>query len=386
MTTYDTIVVGAGPAGSTTARLLAQRGASVLLLDRARFPRDKPCGGGVTVQAANELDIDLSPVVERTIDQAYICYNGDQPFLRTSPGALTYMTQRCRLDAYLVEQAVAAGVDFRDGVRVQQMQLEEDGVAVESDGETYRARTLVGADGVNGPVARSLGLAPTGEALVALEANAPTPDGHAVDWTRSIALDLGQPSGGYGWLFPKGDHVNVGVIGWHRTGPMLRASLTSLCQRLDIDVQELYGMRGYRLPMHTAGAPIVRGAALLVGDAAGLVDPLSGEGIYGAFLSGRLAAEQLALYLEGHASDLDGYDKAIDLEIMSGITFSRTLHTIFHMSPGPWVDLMRRSDWFWRNFCRLVRGETTYTEYRRNAGPLHLVMSGAAKLGRTRTS
>ncbi len=127
---YDTIVVGAGPAGSTAARLLAQRGARVLLLDRARFPRDKPCGGGVSIRAAGELGVDLSPVIERTVTEMRVSFRLGRSFLRSSPEPLAYLTQRCRLDALLVERAAEAGVDFRDGQAVRDVELADAGVLV----------------------------------------------------------------------------------------------------------------------------------------------------------------------------------------------------------------------------------------------------------------
>src|SRR3990167_8461852 len=110
---YDAIVAGAGPAGSTAARILAREGASVLLLDRARFPRDKPCGGGVTLRAAGCQDLDLSPVVERTVTGARFSLRLGETFDRRYEGPLTYMTQRRRLDAFLVEAAASPGGAFR---------------------------------------------------------------------------------------------------------------------------------------------------------------------------------------------------------------------------------------------------------------------------------
>src|SRR3990172_6744762 len=112
---YDAIVAGAGPAGSTAARILARKGASVLLLERARFPRDKPCGGGVTLRAAACHELDLSPVVEQTITGARFSLRLGDAFDRRYEQPLTYMTQRCRLDAFLAEAAVKAGAAFQDG-------------------------------------------------------------------------------------------------------------------------------------------------------------------------------------------------------------------------------------------------------------------------------
>ena len=119
MAKYDAIVAGAGPAGSTTARLLAERGASVLLLDKHRFPRDKPCGGGVTLRAASIQDVDLTPVIERIVHGVRFSLRLGESFDRSYSKPLTYMTQRCRLDSLLAERAAEAGAAFHDGEAVQ---------------------------------------------------------------------------------------------------------------------------------------------------------------------------------------------------------------------------------------------------------------------------
>jgi geranylgeranyl reductase family protein len=380
VTTYDTIVVGAGPAGSTAARLLAERGASVLLLDRARFPRDKPCGGGVTVQAARAAGLDLSPVIERTVHGCRVSFRLGQPFERSSPEPLTYMTQRCRLDEYLVERATAAGAAFHDGIALREIDLSNAAALIRANRDVYCARTIVGADGANGVVARALALSPIGDAAVALEGNVPADGALAERWARTVALDFGGVPGGYGWLFPKGDHLNIGVGGWRFTGPTLRNKLSALCRHLDLDESKLFGLRGHHLPMRKPGAPITRGPALLAGDAAGLVDPLSGEGIHAAFTSGRLAADAIARYLAGETSGLAEYEAAIDRDLMSEIEVSTRLQAIFHRLPRPCVAVMRRSDRFWRVLCSMVCGETSYVALRRKLGPFAFAFDGIAEL------
>jgi geranylgeranyl reductase family protein len=384
VTTYDTIVVGAGPAGSTAARLLAQRGARVLLLDRARFPRDKPCGGAVSISAANELGIDLSPVIERTVTEVRVSLRLGQPFARSSPDPLAYMTQRCRLDALLAEQAAAAGADFRDGLAVREVELSNGGVLVRANGDAYRARTLVGADGANGVVARALGLSPAGEPAIALEGNIPADGELMARWERTIALDLGGTPGGYGWLFPKGDHLNIGVGGWRWIGPSLRERLSDLCRYLELDESRLVGLRGYYLPLRQPGQLLVQGPAVLAGDAAGLVDPLSGEGIHAACWSGRLAAEAIAPYLAGEAPDLAGYQSAMARELLPEIEVSRKLQRVFQRTPRPCVFLMRRSDRFWAALCGFIRGSNSYARFRRRLGPLAWAVDIAAAASRPR--
>src|ERR1700757_467490 len=123
---YDAIVVGAGPAGSTCAYRLASAGASVLLLDRAHFPRDKPCGGAVTARALRELPVEIDDVVERVVSRFELRLRHQQGFARTAAVPLAYLTQRRRLDSYLVSRAVEAGVDLRDGCRATDVR--QDGV------------------------------------------------------------------------------------------------------------------------------------------------------------------------------------------------------------------------------------------------------------------
>ncbi|HEY7801142.1 MAG TPA: FAD-dependent oxidoreductase, partial [Dehalococcoidia bacterium] len=170
-TTFDAIVVGAGPAGSTAARELARSGARVVLLDRATFPRDKPCGGGVTFRADAAGEIDLAPVTEREIYGVRVSIRMGRRFDRTSPQLLARMTQRSRLDTYLAEQAAAAGADFRDGAAVRSVEADGATMRARVNGDVYEAPILIGADGVNGQTSKLLGLAPLSEHAVAFEAN-----------------------------------------------------------------------------------------------------------------------------------------------------------------------------------------------------------------------
>jgi geranylgeranyl reductase family protein len=314
MERFDVLVVGAGPAGSATAMHLARGGVKVLLVDRARFPRDKPCGGGLTGRALRHAPCDVSPVVEHVVDQMVLRLGYGRRFARRSDPPLIEMTQRRRLDAHLAEQAAALGVDFRDGMRVEELTIEDSRVGARAGGSAVFASFLVGADGANGVVARAAGLGYGIVCGVALEGNAAWGALDAVPYDRTAWVELGVVPGGYGWVFPKGDHGNVGVGGWLEQGPKLRGHLDRLARVHGLDPAKLSGVRGHRLPMRRLGTPPSRGRVLLVGDAAGLVDPLSGDGIYEAWVSARRAADAilagrpedyaplLAAALDGHAS------------------------------------------------------------------------------------
>jgi geranylgeranyl reductase family protein len=289
MESYDVAVIGGGPAGSTAAYHLATAGASVLLLDKATFPRDKPCGGGVTGRAARQLPFSIAPVVEDVVDRMECGLRYGNHVTRRAGTPLAYMTQRRRLDHFLLQKAAEAGAEVREGETADARELD--------------ARIVIGADGCNGASAKQLGLADRISYGVALEANYP----YEARYSGAIVLEIAIIRGGYGWIFAKGDHLNVGVGGNSSEAPKLRAELRKMCEAYGIDPDAAQDMRGYRLPMRMPRTQLARGTTAVIGDAAGLVDPLSGDGIYEAALSARLAADAALDVLAGRSPDMSRY-------------------------------------------------------------------------------
>src|SRR5262245_9235858 len=292
----DVLIVGAGPAGSAAAIHLARGGASVLLVDKARFPRDKPCGGGLTGRALKHLPCAVDPVVEHVVDRMVVRAAYLSKVSSRSEPRHSETTQRRRTDEPLLEQAAAAGAEFRDGCAVGEIQLEGERVTARVGSAAVRASFVLGADGANGVVAKAVGLGSGIVRGVALEGNIPWSGLAREPYDGTAWVELGIVPGGYGWVFPKGDHANLGVGGWMTEGPRLRDHLDRLARVHGVDPAALEDVRGHRLPMRELGAPAASGRVLLVGDAAGLVDPLSGDGMYEAFVSAKLAA---AAILEG---------------------------------------------------------------------------------------
>jgi geranylgeranyl reductase family protein len=367
---FDALVVGAGPAGSTAAHRLAAAGARVLLVDRARFPRDKPCGGGLTLRAARRLPVSVDPVVEDVVETFQLRLGYRHAFERSGRGPLCLMTQRRRLDELLARRAEDAGAVFRDGVRVDE--VSDRGARV--DGVRVEAGAVLGADGANGVSARSLGLAGDIDHGVALEGNLPYGAADERRYRGRLVLELGVVPGGYTWVFPKGDHVNVGVGGWKSEATRLRAHLRRLCEVHGLDADRVSGTRGYRLPYRTPRTRIVATRAALVGDAAGLIDPLTGDGMYEAITSANLAAEAVLDLLAGRASDLEPYAAAVARTIgpltSAGWAAKRALdrfpRTVFALTRLPVT---------WRAVEKLVTGETLHPSAARGAerGALKLI-------------
>jgi geranylgeranyl reductase family protein len=380
---YDVAIVGAGPSGSTTAYHLAQAGARVLLLDRAEFPREKPCGGGVTARAFERAPVDITPVVEQTVNRVRFSFRLGEFFDYEYPKTLVYMTQRHRLDAFIVEQAVEAGVEFHGGSQVRHLELSKAGVRIASNGDIYDAAVVVGADGANGVVARAAALNPFRRPPIALEANFPYRGGLVPnEWRDLLALELGSMPGGYGWSFPKADHFNVGCGGWHSHGGRLRRHLSKLQRHYGLKSVEMQNVRGHHLPTRDEGTPIVRGRALLVGDAAGLVDPMSGEGIYSAFVSGHLASARILRFLDGREPDLWPYEGAVERELMPDIRFAKLLRDAYHQTPWPCFFMLRHNERLRLSLCQLISGERSYAGFMRQLGPLRYVLRYWASRGR----
>jgi len=289
----------------------------------------------VTGRAARLLPFSIEPVVEHVVSAVDLRLRYGKSLARGNGDPLVYMTQRKRLDHFLVQKAVEAGADFREGVKVSALEMRDSGISVEG----IEADVLIGADGVNGITARTLGIGGNRVVGVALEGNMPYAKMDRSAYDGRLALELGVVPGGYGWVFPKGDHANLGVGGWGTEGPRLRDHLDRLARAHGLSLDALTELRGHRLPMRRLGTPAAKGPVLLVGDAAGLVDPLSGDGMYEAFVSARLAADAvLTGDLEGYTSALSAVlDRHAAASWAAKRAFDRYPRTVFAAARAPGV-------------------------------------------------
>jgi geranylgeranyl reductase family protein len=306
---YDVIVVGAGPAGSTAAKFLSERGTKVLLLDKSKFPRDKPCGGGLTTKVLQRFkytkDLVDSYSYGGCVYSSSLKYKVEVE--REEP--ILAMVLRKKFDYGLVKLAIDAGTTFIESKKVEDVKILNDRAKLLlSDGSCLECELVIGADGVWSTVAKKSGITRSKDVGTSLLQEIPvsvkTLNDHFTEKRYCyLHLKVGGIAG-YGWVFPKKKHVNIGVgeIRSSKTRANLKEvykKYVEILKKSKIIPEDLKigKVKGGALPIHpvqkTYGDRI-----LLCGDAAGLINPFTGEGIDYAMYSGKIAADTAVNALE----------------------------------------------------------------------------------------
>lgn len=361
---YDAAIVGGGPAGATVARGLALQGLRVLLVERERVPRYKSCAGGIPVRTERLLDFSIDESVEDTVSGIEITYLGRRGFRRDAGRPIARMVMRDRFDALLLDRARDAGAVLLEGAAVRRVRAAGDGFVVETDRGESSCRYLVGADGANSRVGRDLGLGAGMFENVALEAEICAPPDALRRWRGLINLDVGYRPWGYAWVFPKADRLSIGLVLPDGAGRGLRPNLDRYLARLGLGGARVERLVGHKIPARRGHEAIAGNGVLLVGDAAGLTDEFTEEGIYYAVHSGQIAARHILRAHNQGARWLGGYQHAIDRTIMPELRAARIIARLFywflHRSPRLTFDASRCVPYLWNALFRVLRGESTY--------------------------
>ncbi len=364
MKQVDLVILGAGPAGSAAAVTARRAGLSVALIDKARFPRDKLCGGLVTGRCAGHLARVFGQEITTDLFDTrhhFEFYMQGQDLGRLEDVPPLHLTMRHAFDARLLGHALEAGAEDYTGQRVARFEFAQNQVIL-ANGDPLAFKVLIGADGVQSPVAKALFGRAFDPARVgfALEVEAPA---QAPREDTPIRVDFAAACWGYGWSFPKRGSTTVGLGGLHHENPDMNARLVAYLDLLGAGHDAK--VKGHFLPFGEAKPQPGRANILLAGDAAGFVDPITGEGIGHAIHSGELAALSAAHAIEnGTPEKALGYYRRASRPIRRAVAQARLLR--------PLIFTTRLQPFFARSFAnsrrlkhdymQLLSGQSDYPE------------------------
>jgi geranylgeranyl reductase family protein len=330
---YDCIIVGAGPAGGSAAYHLAKKGRSVLILEKESLPRYKPCGGGVSPQIAQWFDFDFSPVISLKVSSLRFTWKmGDPVDAHLGNTEPIWLVRRDHFDHFLVKKAQEQGAELRDSTEVKGIEWKGDRWQVNTAQGPVEGRYLVAADGAKGMMAKRLGSKDRKRRLAgALEAEAPA----QVTGAQAVHFEFGMVKNGYIWNFPKADGYSIG-IGTFRGGDQqqdFKGILAEYATMFGIDMKTTQ-QYGHPLCLWDGNQKLHTQNALLVGESACVVDPMTAEGIRPSIYTGVKAAAAIDSAIAGNANALEEYTQVINSEWGEDMAWAQRLAGVFYRVPG----------------------------------------------------
>ncbi len=364
----DVIVVGLGPAGSTAAYRLASMGYKVVALDKESFPRYKSCGGCVSTKIDAIKDFDFSHLIESTVSGAIFSFKVHNSLDILSDKPLGYNVRRDLFDTFLVEKAREAGAKILEERRVKDFISTPNSVTVITDtGEAFKGKFLVCADGSIGGVARQHFGFDSKESAISLTSEVPYDASMVEDMMGKLYIDFGSVPHGYAWIFPKKKYLSVGVAGDARylKGRKLQDCFEAFTRDhrvlKDFDIEE---RKGCTIPFFYKGMPpVTKGRVLAVGDAAHMVDPFLGEGIYFAIKSAQVAAEAVEGCLSKKTNTLSHYNDWVRNDIAREFIALGKLSKLIFNYPRLWFGLIERNPDIMLRYFDVIRGGTQAEEF-----------------------
>lgn len=361
MPMYDVIVAGSGPAGATAAYRLAKAGLSVLILERDKLPRYKPCGGGISLKIDRILDIDIKDFIETTVYGAYFSYGQKEGTHLMSDRPVAYMVMRDSLDSHLSSEAVKAGATLLTGKAVKGISTAKKGYEVFTKDEVFTCRYVVGADGVNGAVRRFIHQDTVRTIAASIEAEIPVEQSIIEKHYNYVHIDFGVIPYGYAWVFPKKNLLSVGIAGFKGVVKRPKEFFDNFIKGHEtLSGVNGYVYKGYPLPLFRNQQTLTQGGVILTGDAGNLVDPFFGEGIYYAVRSAQLASSVICDSIRNGSTDLGRYDKLLSNEFYPEFRAAQKVSQFVYAYPRIWHDILSEHTELAEKYFDVLRGDSRY--------------------------
>ena len=359
---WDVAVVGAGPAGLAAAYAAATAGARTIVLERATHPRYKTCGGGLIGTSLAIAEPRIHVPGRDTIDRVTFTHGGRRTFTRHArTGRLLTMVRRDDFDHAWYEAVVEAGATVRQNSQVRAIgQADESATVTLADGTEVAAATVIGADGSAGISSRHVGVTLDQQDL-GLELELAATEQDRREWRGRVLLDWGPFPGSYGWVFPKDDQLTVGVIMTKGHGSETKQYLQDFVARLGLAGREVVRDSGHLTRCRRPDSPLRHGRVIVAGDAAGLLEPWTREGISYALRSGSWAGAAAA------AGDLAAYESRVREELVPEMAAGRRLLSVQARRPLV-VHAAMATPLGWRAFELFCRGELSMANVLKRRG------------------
>ncbi|ANW96375.1 geranylgeranyl reductase [Wenyingzhuangia fucanilytica] len=333
MKNYQVAVVGSGPSGASAAFHLAKAGIKTVILEKEVLPRYKVCGGGFVYRGRKDMPFDVSEVVDIEFNRVDVYMGKDLHFITEREKPIVSLVMRDTFDELIVSKAKELGVEIIENCKVKSLNKVDGMVEIETSQGMVQTQFVIAADGVYSQVAKMAGWKEDTRTLIpALEYEVEVNQKDFDRLSKEIRFDIDAIPAGYGWCFPKKNHLSIGVGVILNDNKKIKEYCAEYIKFLGIEEILSIEKHGYQIPVTPRLDGFVKNNVFLIGDAAGFADPLTAEGISNAILSGKLVAEAIAEANGDEEKAAKTYSDIIENTIMPELLTSMKLAKLFYAS------------------------------------------------------